>query len=261
MRCVKRHLIAGTGLGYSGELITCISSRLWVRWRHNVSLKWTRTGVFTPWTVANVATQDCPCSPCREGVKHWQTRHCLLTSALRSTRLLHLHSQAPGGSHITRRMWFLPFVAVSLTRGGQGNCCYRGINTILAVPGWSGHQARGFPESKKAKKKKEHVHVNGFLIERACKYIFKYRNTFYLYDFWAKCLFNSFKYLQLGYSRSLYSLDTSYQVYDLQISQSVACLFSFLMMSSQEQKFLILMKPNLPPFFFFKKGLWYCCYI
>ena len=97
------------------------------------------------------------------------------------------------------------------------------------------------------------MHVNGFLIERACKYIFKYRNTFYLYDFWAKCLFNSFKYLQLGYSRSLYSLDTSYQVYDLQISQSVACLFSFLMMSSQEQKFLILMKPNLPPFFFLKK--------
>lgn len=171
MRCVKRHLIAGTGLGYSGELITCISSRLWVRWRHNVSLKWTRTGVFTPWTVANVATQDCPCSPCREGVKHWQTRHCLLTSALRSTRLLHLHSQAPGGSHITRRMWFLPFVAVSLTRGGQGNCCYRGINTVLAVPGWSGHQARGFPESKKKKKKNTCMSMVSWLRGRANTYL------------------------------------------------------------------------------------------
>ena len=157
--------------------------------------------------------------PWRAGVR--QTDTSVRTAALRPIWLLQLHLTEP---QVTRLIRFLPFVAVSLTRDGRGNGCYRGVNTILAVPGWSGYEARGFPGSKKKK-----VHVNRFLTERVCKYIFNDMNTSYLYDFfWAKCLFNSFIHFPLGYRRSLYSLDTSYQTYDSQISPLILWLIFLL---------------------------------
>ena len=84
--------------------------------------------------------------PWRAGVR--QTDTSVRTAALRPIWLLQLHLTEP---QVTRWIRFLPFVAVSLTRDGRGNGCYRGINTILAVPGWSGYEARGFPGSKKKK--------------------------------------------------------------------------------------------------------------
>ena len=41
------------------------------------SMKWARTGVFTPWKVAHTTNQDCPGSP-REQELDRQTRHCVL---------------------------------------------------------------------------------------------------------------------------------------------------------------------------------------